>query len=288
MHLAESRFQPRMLPRFLDELFGPDETLAELAAGRPEPLRRGHRDADHHADAGAAAEGARAGVLPAAGRRAPTAWCRPRQPAARAPRASPRARALALGLAGALIIGAFTAGLVLSNPPPLPELPPPPTATTRPRTAPAPTEAEPPTVAPAQAAPAPAQAAPRVVVPEVTHPPAAQSGTAEPGAAIPPVERRPVVSVRIESDPPGAEVSDIRNRTLGVTPLVTTFPRGMRAVTIILNRPGYETTRHTLHLSGNLATVIKLRPRPPESPATGRVTAPGGEERPLPILEPPP
>ncbi len=278
--LADSRFQPRMLPLFLDELFGPDETLADSLPGVPPLPLPGDIETPiitprppliavpglaSFPPAGASADG----LVPAASSNGAR------------PAGAARARALALGLAGALIIGAFTAGLVLSNPPPLPELPPPPYA--RPAAARAPD----PGATIARPAPAPVEAPPRAPAPV---PAAAPPAAAAPAPAAPPVEPVARVSVRIESEPSGADVSDAANRPLGRTPLVTSLPRGSHSVTIILRKPGFRTTRHTLHPSGNLAALIHLRarPEPPAPPPSDRVTSPGGEERPLPPIEPPP
>jgi eukaryotic-like serine/threonine-protein kinase len=227
-YLAESRFQPRMLPPFLKDLFGPDQTGADSLTGVPSaplvrdpetPIITPSRPPATVTVAGLAS-------FPPPGSRTES-----QVPAiAASPPGNPRTRPLALGLAGALIIGAFSAGLVLSNPPPPPDPIPVSSVYARPRLTP-----------PAATGTAPA----------ATNAPAAAPAAPDPST----------VSLHLESDPTGAHVTDAEGRSLGVTPLYTRVPRSTTPLTFTLGKRGYQSTRHTLVPDGNLATVVSLRRR---------------------------
>ncbi len=236
-YLGETRFQPRMLPQFLDELFGRDPTLSDSMPGLPAvPV-----DPDPEAPVIRVSQRALPTLpglasFPPPGSRAeglvPAATVGPGE---RPTSSASRARAFGLGLAGALVIGAFSAGLVLSEPPPMPELTPRTGSGARPRSAPE-LPADPPL-------------------------PAGLQLPADPKRLVGP-ELPAMVSVRIESDPPGARVTDGEGRFLGATPLTTRVPRGAQAVTVLLAKKGHLNARHTFVPDGDVSAVVHLQPAP--------------------------
>jgi serine/threonine protein kinase len=242
LYLAETRFQPRLLPRFLDDLFGPDETLADSLPGVPSRLIADLPEAPVFSLTSGALPpvsglasfsrpiGKSDGLLPAS------------PPGDLALSTVSRGRALALGLAGALIIGAFAAGLVLSSPPPPPEVP------TQP-------------VSAGVMRPEPPPASPE-----------SQPGAGELARPAPP----DAVSLHIESEPPGADVADVRGRLLGITPLTTRVPRGSTPVAFVLHKRGFQTVRHEMTPESNTAAMISLR------------VAPSGRRSSPPVPTPPP
>jgi serine/threonine protein kinase len=246
-YLEESRFQPRLLPQFLNELFGRDPTLSDSMPGLPSPfITDPEKPVIAIAQKGFPTMPGLASFPPPGSRGDGLVAVAPVDDGSRARMAS-RARAFGLSFAGALIIGAFSAGLVLSEPPPLPDLP----------------------------APQPSGL-----------------GRSRPVEQAPPALPA-TVAVRIESDPPGATVTDGEGRQLGVTPLVTEVPRGTTPVTVVLASKGYRAARHTFVPDGDVAAVVQLqaipgerRPRRKREAADRRPETPAMEPAP-PATEPP-
>ncbi|MBX5483969.1 MAG: serine/threonine protein kinase, partial [Myxococcaceae bacterium] len=78
-----------------------------------------------------------------------------------------------------------------------------------------------------------------------------------------PVQERPAqVTLTIESDPPGAEVTraDTAER-LGKTPLRVKVPRSHQRVPLVFRRPGYEPVRTELTRATDATARVVLRPK---------------------------
>jgi eukaryotic-like serine/threonine-protein kinase len=214
--LAESRFQPRMLPQFLDELFGPDPTLSDSMPGLTSPFVTDPEKPVITISQRALPTLPGLASFPPPGSKNDGLVPASSLGHGERPRLAARARAFGISFAGALVIGAFSAGLVLSDPPSPPDLVLPLSGGARARPAPE---------TPAQPAPA-------------------------------------TVSVRVDSDPAGAEVTDGEGRRLGVTPLHTRIARSATAVTFVLSRKGHRTARHTFIPDGDVAAMVSLQPAP--------------------------
>jgi hypothetical protein len=70
------------------------------------------------------------------------------------------------------------------------------------------------------------------------------------------------VSVRVESDPPGAAVHGLDGALLGHTPLALPLPRSDQAFTLTVRKPGFQDARQTLTPDRDTAALIMLRPLP--------------------------
>jgi tRNA A-37 threonylcarbamoyl transferase component Bud32 len=84
----------------------------------------------------------------------------------------------------------------------------------------------------------------------------------EPMAADPvmPIEAGPQkVSVRIESDPPGAEVTAENGKSLGVTPTSLAIPRSDKPMTFEVAKAGYATSRHSIVPDRDVSALLTLR-----------------------------
>jgi eukaryotic-like serine/threonine-protein kinase len=108
-----------------------------------------------------------------------------------------------------------------------------------------------------------------------------------PAEAQPPKETLPAtVSVRVESDPPGAEVVGPDGAVLGTTPLTTNLPRGNETVTFTLSKPGFSPSRQSITPDRDVAALVSLRTTP-TAPArasdkvvkTARAAKPSGKAR---------
>ena len=233
--LEESRFQPRLLPQFLDEIFGRDPTLSDSMPGLPSPFVTDPEKPVITIAQRSLPTLPGLASFPPPGSRDGLVAVPPVDDGSRA-RKSSRARAFGLSFAGALIIGAFAAGLVLSDPPPRPELPP----------------------------------------PELSA--LGRLRRAEPATAPLPE----TVALRIESDPPGASVTEGDGHRLGVTPLSIRIPRSPTPMTVVLASKGHRPARHTFVPEGDVAAVVQLQAMPanrqPKKPAVQ--TAPPAEEPP--------
>jgi serine/threonine-protein kinase len=111
-------------------------------------------------------------------------------------------------------------------------------------------------------------AAGRLVRPSVTGPAEATAGSPVAVPVAPtPVVATPVkepaasatVSIRVESDPPGAEVAGPDGALLGTTPLSTSLPRGSEPVTFTLSKEGYAPSRQSVTPDRDLAALVSLR-----------------------------
>ena len=68
------------------------------------------------------------------------------------------------------------------------------------------------------------------------------------------------VSLRVESDPPGAAVHGPDGALLGHTPLSLPLPPSGRAFTLTVTKPGFQDARQTLTPDRDTASLIMLRP----------------------------
>jgi serine/threonine protein kinase len=109
-------------------------------------------------------------------------------------------------------------------------------------------------VRPSTPAPAPVPAAPAVPVAA----PAAAAVPAETAPAAVPAE----VSLRVESDPTGADVTRSDGTTLGKTPLTQNLARGSDPITLIVSKAGYAPSRHTITPDRDVAALVNLRATP--------------------------
>jgi eukaryotic-like serine/threonine-protein kinase len=106
------------------------------------------------------------------------------------------------------------------------------------------------------AAPPPtAQPAPAAVVEPLVprNPVSAPSPAPAPSAAT-------TIAVRIESDPPGAEVVGNDGARLGTTPLATTLPQGGPSVAFTISKAGFLPHRQVIFPDRDLYAVVNLRP----------------------------
>jgi serine/threonine protein kinase len=104
-----------------------------------------------------------------------------------------------------------------------------------------------------------------VAVPARTSEPAAS----EPGAL--PIEAGPEkVSVRIESDPPGAEVTAENGKSLGVTPTSLAIARSEKPLTFVVAKAGYATSRHSIVPDRDVSALLTLRSADDDGPVRRR------------------
>jgi serine/threonine-protein kinase len=75
--------------------------------------------------------------------------------------------------------------------------------------------------------------------------------------AVPPLPS--TVSIRFESDPPGAEIKDGEGKLLGVTPLTTDLPRGTQPIAITVAKTGYAPVTQKLVPDHDQSTLLALR-----------------------------
>jgi serine/threonine protein kinase len=250
--LQEARFAPRAMTRMLDELFGEQNPQVELLV--PEGSVANQAAASHVASAGTVkleAGGAAASPglpLPAleddeesytgvsSVRRLPV---KPRR------RVSWMAAAASVALAvagGAVVLGARwhkvgTVEVATANPPA--------------------TSIEAPGRGTAEPAPAPAEEPP--VAPAV-----------EPEPAAPLSEN---VSVKVSTDPPGAEVSAEDGVHLGTTPATLSVRRGDKSLVLVISKIGYASSRQTIVPDRDTSAILTLRPDEDPSHAKQRPAA---------------
>ncbi|HEY0710839.1 MAG TPA: protein kinase [Polyangia bacterium] len=258
--LVAHPLRPRMLPRLLDELFGPDghELESVPAAGaRPGDDETPVMTAvmlpsipsvtSITAVAGGTGTGgatSRADVLfptsTSGGQPQPT-------------KGSSRVWPWVAG--GVLIVAAFAAGRLAGPTAPVPEADP----------------------SASQIVAIPRSESPRSLVrPVAVEPPVPLPKPAEPLSAT--------VSVSVESDPSGAEVIGPRG-SLGLTPLTIDLPRGTKPITLTLTKSGFETSRQNITPERDTNALVSLRALPartralPSESAAEGVTKSDGEAR---------
>jgi eukaryotic-like serine/threonine-protein kinase len=208
--LSEARLTSRAVPQLLDDLFGLDgnevETLPAVSSenlpANPAPtvpdlaLETQPVIAPPHVAGGGPPPGA-------AGNGRGDALLPPPPPIGEAPLAIPArpSRTWTLGVGGALVIAAFTGGLLLRPPrDPAPE--------------------------------------PR------------------PSAGAVPA----TVAVHVQSEPPGAEVRGPDGEVLGLTPLAVRLPRAAEPITIVVDKLGFASARHTITPHQDMTALVVLRP----------------------------
>ncbi|HEY0713759.1 MAG TPA: serine/threonine-protein kinase, partial [Polyangia bacterium] len=230
--LVAHPLRPRMLPRLLDELFGPDGHELESVPAA------GARTADEETPVMTAV------MLPsipsvtsitavAGGNTSRTDALLPAATSGGSPapaKASPRIWPWAAG--AVLVVAAFAAGRLVR--PPSFE-----TATTDTRGIVAIPRGETGTGVRGTATPLPTEA-----------PPTAGQAPDETGAAK--------IAVRVESDPSGAEVTGPKG-VLGTTPLTVDLPRGSQPVTLTLRKAGFEPSRQTIVPERDTNALVSLR-----------------------------
>jgi serine/threonine protein kinase len=85
---------------------------------------------------------------------------------------------------------------------------------------------------------------------------------ADPGPPSPPlgIEPAPVkVSVRIDSDPPGAEITGEGGKILGVTPATLAVVRSEKPLAFEINKAGYASSRHAVVPDRDISALLTLR-----------------------------
>jgi serine/threonine protein kinase len=108
-----------------------------------------------------------------------------------------------------------------------------------------------------QQEPAPAPNAPAVSAVPLPAPAAAPPAPAPTAAAAPAPAAE--VSLRVESDPSGADVIGPDGAPLGRTPLTTNLPRSGNPVTLMVSKTGYAPSRHTITPDRDVAALVNLR-----------------------------
>ena len=116
----------------------------------------------------------------------------------------------------------------------------------------------------------PTRAAARPAVVVVREPAAAPAvpppPPAAPAPAVAAVAPAPAVaaevSLRIESDPPGADVAGPDGSSLGRTPLTTNLSRSTSPSTLIISKTGYAPSRQTITPDRDVAVLVNLRSSP--------------------------
>jgi eukaryotic-like serine/threonine-protein kinase len=224
-YIQEVRFSATMLPRFLDDIFGPDDV--EVVESQPPPsvleLPALPRPTSPRPIEAAGARGGPTDHVP------PVAVTGTGAGGARRPRWQ-------LGVAAAVVltlVAATASGLLRRGGPP------------------------------GAGAPAPRAAA---------------GGPAPTGAAEAPAAVPATVSVRLDSEPSGAEVLGPGDAPLGVTPLTVALPRTETPVTLIVRKGGFQPATHAFVPDRNLSALLTLRaqkppPRPSALPARRRPAA---------------
>lgn len=252
-YLEDTRFASGALPKLLDDLFGEDEGQfeAQVPSAFAPPARTPSMLAVPAVDMPSLDSGARAATQAAKDdghTSGPSSGSVPPLPlpALLAAPAARRSRRTTL-TAGAGLGLALAVALVVSLRKPTP-----------PRTASAPAPVAAPASAPPVAAPPPPPA-----------PPPAPS----------------TVNLRVDSDPPGADVRDGTGRALGHTPAELTVPRAQGHLLLVLSRPGFAESRYEIATDRDVAALVtlkKLEPPPPAATARAgrkpRPAAPAGAE----------
>jgi hypothetical protein len=111
----------------------------------------------------------------------------------------------------------------------------------------------------------------------------------DPAAAMvaPGIERAPVkVSVKVESDPPGAEITGDGGKLLGVTPTTLAVARSDRPLQFELSKTGYASSKHSVVPDRDVSAFLNLRVEDDPArrraahrkPAPTRTKAPAGAE----------
>ena len=116
--------------------------------------------------------------------------------------------------------------------------------------------------------------------------PAPASASAAPATAPAPTVAAAVpasddgkVEVRVDSNPPGAEVFRAgEGEPLGTTPLVTRLPRSSEMVRFELRKEGFLTAGQEARLDHDAYLTIGLAPAPPATPATTTAAKPTGKQ----------
>jgi hypothetical protein len=93
--------------------------------------------------------------------------------------------------------------------------------------------------------------------------PAAPAPTAAPATATAPTAPTaatvPTVTLKIDSEPMGAAVSDERGEILGHTPATIALPRQDRSIALSVTLPGFEVGHHTVMPDRDLSAMITLQ-----------------------------
>jgi eukaryotic-like serine/threonine-protein kinase len=111
---------------------------------------------------------------------------------------------------------------------------------------------------------------------KIAPPPAAAVAVTPPAAAHPAVAAAPKkVTVRLESDPPGATVvDDVAGGVLGTTPLVLSRPRG-GTLKVRMEKDGYAPNPHDVSLDDDTTVELTLEHKPvPKAPHVRRTPRP--------------
>ena len=67
------------------------------------------------------------------------------------------------------------------------------------------------------------------------------------------------VSVKIQSDPAGAEVKLENGKVLGVTPATLSLPRSARPTALVISKPGFVPSRHSIVPDRDVSALLTLR-----------------------------
>jgi serine/threonine protein kinase len=79
------------------------------------------------------------------------------------------------------------------------------------------------------------------------------------------------VSVKITTDPPGAEVTGDNGILLGTTPATLSIRRGEKPIVLVLTKPGFATSRQTIVPDRDISALLTLKAE--EDPARKRPPA---------------
>jgi serine/threonine protein kinase len=109
--------------------------------------------------------------------------------------------------------------------------------------------------------PDPAPMPPAAEVPGGNAPPPAAPAPIPPAAHAAP-EPSAEVSLRVESDPAGAEVIGPEGALLGRTPLTTNVPRSASPLILTVSKTGFAPSRHTVTPDRDVAALVNLRATP--------------------------
>jgi eukaryotic-like serine/threonine-protein kinase len=116
-----------------------------------------------------------------------------------------------------------------------------------------------------------------IVAPTKTAPPAP---TAPKPVVMPIVPAK--VTVRIDSDPQGAEVASDKGRHLGTTPTMLMVPRSPEPLSIVVSKPGYVSSRQAIVPDRDVSALLTLRAEEEpkrRAPPPKRRHAAGGDNR---------